>query len=216
MDALRMNARLARPGRAGVMGLGAVLAIFAGAASGSAQEFQVDQTRDRLVRFVSRASIEEFDGATDRIDGYVLLDAAKLGPETGGDDTELHLEVDLASLDTGIGLRNRHMRDNYLEVRAFPFATFAGHIVHAEATSSGDFRVTAAGGLTIHGITRRRELTCRVTPVGAAYRVVCGFEVLLTDHDIEIPKIMFLKLANEIRLELDFTVSAATPAGGRP
>jgi polyisoprenoid-binding protein YceI len=198
------------------MGLGVALAIFAGAAPGSAQEFQVDQARDRLVRFISRASIEEFDGVTDRIDGYVLLDGARLGPESGGDDTEFYLEVDLASLDTGIGLRNRHMRDNYLEVGKFPFATFAGHIVRTEPTSSGDFRVTASGGLTIHGVTRPRELTCRVTPADGAYRAVCDFEVLLTDHQIEIPKIMFLKLANEIRLELNFTVTAANRAGDRP
>jgi polyisoprenoid-binding protein YceI len=210
-----MNAMVARPARAGVVRVAAVLAAFAGAASASAQEFQVDQGRDRLVRFISRASIEEFDGVTDRIDGYVLLDGAVLGPETGGEDTEFYFEVDLASLETGIGLRNRHMRDNYLEVGRFPYATFAGRIARTEVTSSQDFRVTVSGDLTIHGVARPRVLTCRVTPVAAAYRVSCGFEVLLTDHDIEIPKVMFLKLANEIRLELDFTVAAANRAGDR-
>ena len=204
---------LARRRRAGVLGLAVALAILADATAGSAQEFQVDQSRDRLVRFISRASIEEFDGVTDRIDGYVLLDGAALGPATGGDDTEFYLEVDLASLETGIGLRNRHMRDNYLEVGRFPYATFSGHIVRTEETTSGDYRVTASGDFTVHGVARPRELTCRVSPVGAGYRVVCGFEVLLTDHDIEIPKVMFLKLANEIRLELDFTVAAVARAG---
>ena len=207
---------LARRRRAGVLGLAVVLAICADTTAGSAQEFQVDQSRDRLVRFTSRASIEEFDGVTDRIDGYVLLDGATLGPATGGDDTEFHLEVDLASLDTGIGLRNRHMRDNYLEVAKFPYATFSGHIVRTEETASGDYRVTAVGGFTVHGVERPRELTCRVTPMSAAYHVVCAFEVLLTDHQIEIPKVMFLKLANEIRLELDFTVAAAARAGDGP
>ena len=204
---------LARQRRAGVLGATVVLATFAGAAVCSAQEFQVDQSRERSVRFISRAAIEEFDGVTDRIDGYVLLDAASLGPTTGGDDTEFHLEVDLASLDTGIGLRNRHMRDNYLEVSRFPYATFSGHLVRAEETASGDYRVTASGSFTVHGVTRPRELTCRVTPMGQAYRVVCAFEVLLTDHEIEIPKVMFLKLANEIRLELDFIVASVTRAG---
>lgn len=199
-----------------VLWLGAGLAAWAGPASGAAQEFQVDPGQERLVRFTSRASIEEFDGVTDRIDGYVLLNGASLGPETGGEDTEFYLEVDLASLDTGIGLRNRHMRDNYLEVERFPFATFAGHIVETQATASGDFRVTAEGGLTIHGVARSRELTCRVTPVGNSYHVACAFEVLLTDHDVEIPKIMFLKLANEIRLALEFTVVPAGRSGDAP
>ena len=207
---------LARPRRDGVMGLGVVLALLACAATGSAQEYLVDRAADRLVRFVSRAAIEEFDGVTDRIDGYVLLDGAALSADTGGDDTEFYFEVDLGSLETGIGLRNRHMRDNYLEVGEYPYATFKGQIIRTEVTSSGDFRVTASGGLAIHGVERPRDLTCRVTPVGRGYRVVCGFEVLLTDHEIEIPKVMFLKLANEIRLELDFTVTAETGTGERP
>jgi polyisoprenoid-binding protein YceI len=202
--------------RAGVGGLAVALAGFACANAASAQEFQVDRSGERVVRFISRASIEEFDGVTDRIDGYILLDGPALGPETGGDDTEFYIEVDLASLDTGIGLRNRHMRDNYLEVAEFPYASFAGRIVRTESTASGDFRVTASGGLTIHGVSRPRDITCRVTRAGAGYHATCGFEVLLTDHDIEIPKIMFLKLANEIRLELDFTVTAAPSAGDRP
>ncbi|HSG07376.1 MAG TPA: YceI family protein [Longimicrobiales bacterium] len=207
---------LARHTRGGVVGLGMVLAMLAGGARGSAQEYVVDRDADRLVRFVSRAAIEEFDGVTDRIDGYVLLDGAALSADTRGDETELYFEVDLGSLETGIGLRNRHMRDNYLEVGEHPYATFKGHIIRTEATSSGDFRVTASGGLAIHGVEQPRDLTCRVTPVGLGYRVVCGFEVLLTDHEIEIPKVMFLKLANEIRLELDFTVTADAGTGERP
>ena len=41
--------------------------------------------------------------------------------------------------------------------------------------------------------------------------------MLLSDHDIEIPKVMFLKLANEIQVEVEFTVSpAGKSAGGKP
>jgi hypothetical protein len=46
------------------------------------------------------------------------------------------------------------------------------------------------------------------------YRALCAFEVLLSDHQIEIPKVMFLKLANEISLELDFVVTPAGPPSG--
>ncbi|MBK9304990.1 MAG: YceI family protein [bacterium] len=36
------------------------------------------------------------------------------------------MDVDLAALDTGIGLRNRHMRENHLETDRFPQAVFRG------------------------------------------------------------------------------------------
>ena len=177
-----------------------------------AQEMQVDRSADREVRFVSRTQVDEFEGVTDRIDGYVLLDGPLSG-STGGDDTELYLEVDLASLDTGIGLRNRHMRDNYLEVEQYPYAAYRGRITAVQPGVDGGARVTASGTFTVHGVSREREISCDVSPAGAGYRARCAFQVLLSDHDIEIPKVMFLKLANDIQVELEFTVS---PSGGTP
>jgi polyisoprenoid-binding protein YceI len=190
-----------------------VLAV-AWPSTGAAQEYAVDRRAANQVVFTSRAATEEFQGVTSRIDGYVLLDGPALGPETGGDDTRFYFEVDLASLDTGIGLRNRHMRDNYLEVARYPFATFAGRLVRSVLDGVASFRVTADGEFTVHGVSRRRQLSCRVEPSTAGYRTRCDFEVLLSDHDIEIPKIMFLKLANEIRLTLDFSVVPATQHQG--
>ena len=181
---------------------------------GAAQEFHVDRRADNLVRFISRASVEEFEGVTESIDGFVRLDAATLTPGTPGGATEIWLEVDLASLDTGIGLRNRHMRDRYLETAKYPYATFRGTIVRSEADPAVAYRVTARGTLTIHGVARPRDLTCRVEPRSPGYRAQCAFEVLLSDHQIEIPKVMFLKLANEISLELDFVVTPAGPPNG--
>jgi polyisoprenoid-binding protein YceI len=186
---------------AAVAGVSASLIVVGPA---PAQELQVDLGADNVVRFISRASIEEFEGVTDRIDGYVLLDGEGLTAQTGGDDTELYLEVDLASLDTGIGLRNRHMRDNYLEVAEYPYASYSGVIVRSDPMAEGGHRVTSRGSFTVHGVSRDMEIPCDVTSAGDVYRAACTFQVLLSDHDIEIPKIMFLKLADEIRVELVF------------
>ena len=192
-----------------VAALVALVAILAAAPGAFAQEYHVDLDADNQVTFISRASIEEFEGVTDRIDGYVLLDGPELTAETGGDDTEFYLEVDLASLDTGIGLRNRHMRDNYLEVEQYPYASYDGHIFRVERASGDAYQVVGRGTLSIHGVDRAREIVCTVSPDGEGYRSECSFQVLLSDHDIEIPKVMFLKLSNEIRLELSFRVQPA-------
>ena len=203
-----------RPGRAALAASGALVAVAAVCGRAAGQELQVDRGAENVVRFISRASIEEFEGVTDRIDGYILLDAPTLSADTGGEGTDVYLEVDLGSLDTGIGLRNRHMRDNYLEVGKYPFASFRARIESTEPGPGQTYRVSARGTLSIHGVERERLLTCRVEPRGVGYRARCEFEVLLSDHDIEIPKIMFLKLANEIRLELDFSVIPATARNG--
>ena len=173
------------------------------------QEYHVDRDADNEVRFISRAPIDEFDGVTDRIDGYVLLDGPRL-QEGAPQAAQLYLEVDLGSLDTGIGLRNRQMRDHYLEVEEFPYAFFDATIGSVEAAAGGVFRVTAQGTMNIHGVEREVDIPCDVSDRGEGYRVRCTFTVLLSDFDIEIPRIMFLKLAEEIRLELDFAVRPAS------
>ena len=173
------------------------------------QEYHVDHDADNEVRFISRAPIDEFDGVTDRIDGYVLLEGPRL-QEGAPQEAQLYLEVDLGSLDTGIGLRNRQMRDHYLEVEKFPYAFLEATIERVEADDDGVFRVTAQGVLNIHGVEREVDIPCDVSDRGEGYRVRCTFNVLLSDFDIEIPKIMFLKLADEIRLELDFAVRPST------
>jgi polyisoprenoid-binding protein YceI len=191
--------------RAVVLGL-----LLCGSTAAHAQEYHVDLEAENVVRFISEATIEDFEGVTDRIDGFVALGEGGLAQDRI-EGSEFYLEVDLASIDTGIGLRDRHMRDNYLETDRFPFATFAGVFGSVTEGGAGVYAVTGRGAMTIHGVSRETLIPCEVQSVGDGYRVRCAFQVLLSDHDIEIPKVMFMKLANEIRLELDFAVA---PAGG--
>jgi polyisoprenoid-binding protein YceI len=173
------------------------------------QEFHVDLDADNTVLFISSAAIEVVEGRTDRIDGYIVLDSERVEAGEPSGPTGFYLEVDLASLDTGLGLRNRHMRNNYLEVKEFPYATFDGTIQDVERLPAERFRVWGVGAMEIHGVSREMRIPCDLSPEADGYRAHCSFEVLLTDFDIKIPKLMFLKLANEIRLELDFTVRPA-------
>jgi len=173
------------------------------------QEFHVDLDADNTVLFRSSAAIEVVEGRTDRIDGYIVLDSERVEAGEPSGPTGFYLEVDLASLDTGLGLRNRHMRNNYLEVQEFPYATFDGTIEDVKTLQAERFRVWGVGAMEIHGVSREMRIPCDLSVEEDGYRAYCSFEVLLTDFDITIPKLMFLKLANEIRLELDFTVRPA-------
>ena len=168
-----------------------------------AQEFHVDLSADRSVRFISRTTLEDFEGVTDRIDGFVSVPG---GVRAGGPypETRLYFEVDLASIDTGLGLRNR---DNYLETDAFPFAMLDASVTLIEPGEGGRSLITAAGTLSIHGIENPVTIRCRAEPAdGGAYRIDCRFPVVLLDHEIQVPRVMFMKLADEVVVEVGFTV----------
>ena len=182
-----------------------LVGIFFGTTVLSGQQaYQVALESDRLVRFTSSTAIDEFEGTTERLDGLVLLNTEELTDRTGGAESEIYFEVDLASLDTGIGMRDRQMRNSYLEVDRYPYAAFGGTIEQVVSLPGGMFQVTTQGILGIHGVEQERALTCNLATVNEGYRVNCSFSVFLSDHDIEIPKLMFLKLNNEIRMELNF------------
>ena len=182
-----------------------LVGIFFGTTVLSGQQaYQVALESDRLVRFTSSTAIDEFEGTTERLDGLVLLNTEELTDRTGGAESEIYFEVDLASLDTGIGMRDRQMRNSYLEVDRYPYAAFGGTIEQVVSLPGKMFQVTTQGILGIHGVEQERALTCNLATVNEGYRVNCSFSVFLSDHDIEIPKLMFLKLNNEIRMDLNF------------
>lgn len=65
-------------------------------------------TESGNVNFLSKASLNEFNGESDKLNGLIDLS-----------QNLLDFYVDLNTLDTGIGLRNKHMRDNYLETEDY-------------------------------------------------------------------------------------------------
>lgn len=164
-------------------------------------EYQVDLEQKNVVKFISKAPMESFEGVTDKIDGYVTWE-----DEDFTNNSEIYFEVDLNSLDTGIGLRNRHMRDNYLETDKYPFTHFAGKIVEAIKQDDGSVKVKAEGTMFIHGVEKPITVEGIFMPVENGYRITTGFVVKLTDYKIKVPKLMFFKIDERMKLHLDFFV----------
>lgn len=166
------------------------------AASGT--EYRIDTSKKNTVTFISKAPLEDFQGVTHDIDGYLTHEADSLTTKS-----EVYFEVDLRTLDTGIGLRNRHMRENYLETDKFPMAKYKGRIVKA-VPQGQSVNVTVEGRMFIHGVTQPLTVQGRMFPETNGYRVQAATAVKLTDYNIPIPKLMFMKISEDIRLTLDF------------
>jgi len=167
----------------------------------TAGEYQVDKTKENLVKFISDAPIEDFEGVTDKIDGYIYWQGEDLTSES-----EIYLEVDLNALDTGIGLRNRHMRENYLETDKFPITYFQGKIASSTKKTEDVQVLNSEGSIFIHGIKRPLKVEGTMTKAGEGYRIQAEFIVKLSDFEIQIPSIMFYKIDEDMQLILDFYI----------
>lgn len=166
-----------------------------------AGEYQVDQTKENVVKFISDAPLEDFEGVTNKIDGYIYWEGEELLK-----NSEMYFEVDLNSIDTGIGLRNRHMRDNYLETDKFPFTHFSGKLIKAEKNSDTIYQVSAQGTLFIHGVQKEITVEGKMSSINGIYRIKANFLLALSDYKVKIPQIMFYKIDENMKLELDFYV----------
>ncbi|GAB4178189.1 MAG: YceI family protein [Calditrichia bacterium] len=165
-----------------------------------ADEFHVDKSSDNRVIFISQAPLESFEGRTNHVDGYIYWEGDKL---TG--NSQIYMEVDLNSLDTGIGLRNRHMRENYLETQKWPKTWFKGKIIEVNSTDNDSVMVKVEGTIFIHGVEKPLTTEGTLLLDQNQLSMNTAFEVKLSDFNIKIPKIMFLKLDEVIKLHLNVT-----------
>ncbi len=174
-----------------------------------AERFVIAAGDESRVQFESHAPLESFTGKTTAVSGVIECDPAALG-----DSITVVVEVDMASLDTGIGKRNADMRENHLETDRHPTATFRGASLLGEPPSSlaagQPTDVRMAGTLTLHGVSRRIEVLVTLTLAADAstLRAVTAFPVRLDDYSISRPKFLFLKLGEVQDASLDVVATA--------
>jgi polyisoprenoid-binding protein YceI len=115
------------------------------------------------------------------------------------------LNFDVTSLATGIEVRDRHMKEKYLETEKFPKATLKITVFTLpEDFSKGPFNFTAApfsGTLTLHGVTAPVSGTADVQWDGKeAITMTALFSIKLTQFAITIPSFSGITIADEVQL----------------
>lgn len=175
--------------------------LCATAACSAGDMFTVTQgTPENYVTFTSKAPLEEIVGKTNVVTGYVTLpDGISQG------SGEMH--VDLASLDTGMGLRNKHMRENHLETDRFPEAVFTLNTmtIPGGVLQPGIRTSTAVRGvLLLHGLSHEISPSVYLTlsATGDELTIESSFTVLLQDYNITRPEFLVMKVANDQRIDV--------------
>jgi polyisoprenoid-binding protein YceI len=100
-------------------------------------------------------------------------------------------------------LQREHFNENYMETNQYPEATFSGKIIEdVDLTKDGTYEVRAKGRLSVHGLFRERIIKSSVTVKNRRIQLSSTFIVLLADHNIKIPRVVYEKLSPQISVEV--------------
>lgn len=174
-----------------------------------------------VVQFVSEATMEKIVGKTSDISGTAGFDLDNLSNAPSAE-----FSVDLKTIDTGISLRNQHMRENHLHTEQHPNATFKlkslTDLSETKLVADGNaVKATAIGEFSIHGIAKEYsipvELRLLATSESSKSRlggsdgnllyVTANWTVALADHQIPRPEFLFLKLSPEQKVSISVAMT---------
>ena len=157
-----------------------------------------------------------FEAVTAALSGHLRDSAGAADPHPDA------LRVDLATLDTGIGLRDTHLRERYLEVARGPEFRHAvlTDIALAEPlpAAGGRHETSFAGSLALHGVERPIRGEAELQREDGRIRVEAEFSLRLDAFDIPPPRYLGVGVRDEITIAVRFvaTRSAEAPRNGTP
>ena len=169
-----------------------LLAVSLCAQSAQAQRFF---TRDGKVRFFSEAKLENIEAVNKS--GTAVFDIA-----TG----KMEWKVLIKNFLFEKALMQEHFNENYIESDKYPKAIFKGKINEKiDFTKNGTYDISATGDFTLHGVTKARTLKGKIAVNQANLSITTDFDVALADHKIEVPQIVFVKIAQIIKVKNKYT-----------
>jgi hypothetical protein len=121
-----------------------------------------------------------------------------LNPSTG----ELAIRITIRDFDFPNKLMQEHFNENYLESDKYPTATFLGKLDQpVDFSRDGSYDMTATGVFTVHGVSQNRTLSGNLTIRDKNLLLRSDFEVALADHQIKVPTLVFVKIAQIIQVK---------------
>lgn len=147
--------------------------------------------------FYSKAPLEDIEAKNTRAASIINTS-----------NREIVVRIPVSQFQFSNKLMQQHFNENYMESEKYPYATFRGKInENIDPGKSGTYTVSANGILSIHGVDQNRKLTGKLVVGENSMQLETKFDVILADHQIEIPKLVFKKIAEkiEVNASLNYT-----------
>lgn len=149
------------------------------------------------VSFFSETPLEDIEAHSDK--GAAILVAGA---------NKIVVSIPLKSFQFPNSLMQDHFNEKYVESDKYPKATFVGKIKEPiDFSVKGAYTVTAVGKLSIHGIEKVRNISGVITVVKGKVHLSSKFTIRPEDHKIEIPSLVFEKIAEEITVNIEMDMN---------
>lgn len=146
------------------------------------------------VKFTSEAAMETIDANSDKL--KAAIDKSK---------NTFAFALEIKTLKGfNSDLQREHFHENYIETDKFPTASFVGKFIEQVNFSvNGTYTVRAKGMFALHGIQNERIIKGNVVVNNGIVNIIAVFTVRLEDYNIKVPKIVYEKIAEEVRIEIN-------------
>lgn len=108
--------------------------------------------------------------------------------------------VDLNKLNTGIDLRDEHLKEKYLHVNQHPEAKL---IIQPIELSEGTQTKSVTATLHFHGKSKQLKIPMTVMKQNSQLKISSDFELLLSDFGVELPSFQGITAANKVSLKVN-------------
>ena len=159
---------------------------------------QLYRITEGRIHFKSEAPLELIEASSTKLKGLIKTE----------DQTFAFSVANESFKGFNSALQREHFNENYMESARFPNCTFSGKIIEpVDFTKNGTHTVRAKGKLSVHGIDVERIIKSTLTINNGEIKVQSSFIVPLQEHNITIPKVVYQKIAEEINVEINATLT---------
>ena len=155
---------------------------------GVAQKYK---SSDGIIKFYSEEVLEDITAINKDVKS--IFDS-----KTG----QLVFSVPISSFDFEKSLMQEHFNEKYMETEKYPKATFKGNLTNYKVNQKNP-EVWAEGELEVHGVKQHIKVNGSLNFGNNKMILNCVFNVKLVDYNIDVPELMFQKIAEEIEITVD-------------
>ena len=149
-----------------------------------------------------------FEAKTKNLSGDVTPASDEQGAVRGA------LKVELQTLETGISVRDRHMKSNYLEVEKGP--EFSSATIDDIRVEKLEGKTVFTGVLSLHGQKRKVTGAAELQQKDGKVRVQAQFSVKVSEFEIPAPTYLGVGVRDEIQVKVSLLAvrtSGEAPTG---